>query len=59
MTSALGLLADTTTRCVAMRAATPTSCAATMTLRAKGERDDQSSFIDPAIMPFPALLQTA
>jgi hypothetical protein len=30
-----------------------------MTLRAKGERDDQSSFIDPAVMPFPALLQTA
>jgi single-stranded DNA-binding protein len=31
---------------VRMRLARPVSCAATMTLRTKGERDDHSSFID-------------
>lgn len=46
ITSALGLLAATTTLSVRMRLARPVSCAATMTLRTKGERDDHSSFID-------------
>jgi hypothetical protein len=53
MTSALGLLADTTTRSVTMRPATPTSCAATITFRTNGDRDDQSSFIVPAVMTLP------
>src|SRR5262249_42741719 len=42
---AFGLSAATTTRSVAMRPATPTSCAATITLRTNGERDDHMSFI--------------
>ncbi len=41
MTSLLGLFGATTTRCVRMRSAMPTSCAVTITLRTNGERDDQ------------------